>query len=567
MSRLGGAITCVRFACYSARRFVRACVGLRCALPPQSRVAMRIRIISGGWILVSLCKAGMPGHVRTKLTKEFKFIQQGDLWWPDDPVPHCSVGSDPELSRWESFDFESELAEREYSVTRTNRKTGRTLGQATLRYLSGLSESQILRYYAILRAFADEQLFATPVYLSKKSSVCGRFVVIETPDVTLRRMKEFHGPSDVPMIEALNWGLKALDLLDRLVALGLYSSDISIDTLKLDNGDRLMLDSVHVRGCPPEDQITAAWVPGVLSHLNKALTASHTPPKMSTGLTTALMSDSARRQSVQLLADMREQLEVNPESARFFIERAIAINSRESHGQFYKMRRVMRRLISSAMKRGVPMPASSGPVGRTLTASDRGGNNPVVHRYALLEYLRDTWVVPKPLSLSPPGTPERTLVQSNVGDALPSLLNPAGKWDYRVVYLLVEALAALHARGVYVDGPLEWTDVYFTADRSNRFGIAIDSDRLVFNVIKNERMCIQNLTDVAKILDRMVRRWTVRKFGQAMDRSATPYWNDAIRASDERFRLILAETRPGKRIHHRGMMAALRQADALVQKL
>ena len=149
---------------------------------------------------------------------------------------------------------------------------------------------------------------------------------------------------------------------------------------------------------------------------------------------------------------------------------------------------------------------------------------------------------------------------------MPSLPNIGGKWDYLIAYKMIEALQIMHSRGVYIDGPFDCTDVYWTLVHGKPT-VTIDSDRLVFGVIENETMCIQNVADVAKILDQMVARWTTQMHGQAVNRQRTSRWTERIAEYEKRFRFALAHTAPGKDIDYAGMVASLKAADAAEQLL
>ena len=480
-----------------------------------------------------------------------------------DPTPHCAIETTPEHSAVDSFHYAAEVGRDEYDVERFDKLSGKSLGMARLRYIRDEMDKRVVEYYAMLTVLEDSKLMPSPIYMSKRSGVCGRMIVIATPPVSLA---EFRRGQNTSIVDALGWASKALDLVDALDKRGFYAYSMSTQSLRVVDGERLMLDSLRV-DADSSDKVVTAWMPAFLQSILGAFEV-HNGPR-DAGLPLSQRSATPERRMLRILADQQNsQLVTEPHFVRRVFAQVLGVSTMESAaGRFSAKLSVVSRLMSEAANHGFPMPDdSTARVGRTITAN--GTENAAVHRFALLTYLKGSGYLPQPLSLSEPSDlTDRTLVQAYAGEPLSSLPNADGEWDFKVGMELIRMLAVLRNNGVYFDGPLDWTNVFWTMGSDGELKLVIDSDRMVFDVIENNLMSHRNVKDVGRIMEQMLAKWTEEQYGREVDRRRIPNISHDVVHFFERFEDRLPFVWTGSRMDYGQTGSALGAADVALTKM
>ena len=477
-----------------------------------------------------------------------------------DLTSHCAIETTPEHSAAYTFEYVADVDRDEYDVERFDKQSGKSLGMARLRYIRDEDDERVVESYAVRVAVESSKLMNAPIYISPRSETCGRMVVVETPPMSLA---ELRSGRDTSLASDLAWASKALELVDEFAKLGFYAYYLSDRNLKVPNGGRLMLDSVDVTLIRSQPKILSSWMPTLLwSFLGDY--------GMYSGPTNAWLPLSQLRVTpvrhvMRILADQQyKDLTQGPSVAGRIIDKARAILSGKAPvDQRSEQASQITSLVKEVAEQGVSV-----PVGRSITARAHGAEHPLVHRFALLTYLKGTGYVPRPISLSAPSdSTERTLVQAYAGKPLSSLPNTDGEYDFKVGMELIRMLAVLRNNGVYFDGPLDWTNVFWTMGSDGELKLVIDSDRMVFDVIENNLMSHRNVKDVGRIMEQMLAKWTEEQYGREVDRRRIPNISHDVVHFFERFEDRLPFVWTGSRMDYGQTGSALGAADVALTKM
>ena len=477
-----------------------------------------------------------------------------------DLTSHCAIETTPEHSAAYTFEYVADVDRDEYDVERFDKQSGKSLGMARLRYIRDEDDERVVESYAVRVAVESSKLMNAPIYISPRSETCGRMVVVETPPMSLA---ELRSGRDTSLASDLAWASKALELVDEFAKLGFYAYYLSDRNLKVPNGGRLMLDSVDVTLIRSQPKILSSWMPTLLwSFLGDY--------GMYSGPTNAWLPLSQLRVTpvrhvMRILADQQyKDLTQGPSVAGRIIDKARAILSGKAPvDQRSEQASQITSLVKEVAEQGVSV-----PVGRSITARAHGAEHPLVHRFALLTYLKGTGYVPRPISLSAPSdSTERTLVQAYAGKPLSSLPNTDGEYDFKVGRELIKILAVLRSNGFYFDGPLDWNNVMWSKGRDGELKLVIDSERLVFDVVENNEMSHRNLMDVGTILKQMLARWTKEQYGTSLERDMIPNMSVSVVEPFKELSRRLAEAWSGDRIYYKMPAMALRDADVALTEM